>query len=189
MFKLILASSSPRRIELLKHLNLPFTHIAPLQEEVIDESLSIEDRIKALAYDKAYEIFLNDQDKVVLGADTVIVFEDEILGKPHTEEQAAKMLKRLQGKTHQVLTAVSIISKNKTINFTSKTSVTFHKMSDQEIKSYVDTKEPLDKAGAYTIQEKGAIFIKKIDGDFYTVMGLPIAKVYQVLKDTFSLYD
>lgn len=183
MKQIILASGSPRRKELMKHLNLTYQIDIPQSEEVIDNSLPLKKRIEKLAYDKAHEIYLKNKDAIVIGADTVLEFEGDVLGKPHTKENAFKMLKRLQNKTHSVLTSVCIMSKDKTITFTSTSEVTFHPMSDDEITYYVNTLEPLDKAGAYTIQDKGAIYIKSIKGDFYAVMGLPISKVYQVLKN------
>lgn len=188
MKQIILASGSPRRKELMKHLNLTYQIDIPQSEEVIDNSLPLKKRIEKLAYDKAHEIYLKNKDAIVIGADTVLEFEGDVLGKPHTKENAFKMLKRLQNKTHSVLTSVCIMSKDKTITFTSTSEVTFHPMSDDEITYYVDTLEPLDKAGAYTIQDKGAIYIKSIKGDFYAVMGLPISKVYQVLKNEFNVY-
>lgn len=186
MKEIILASASPRRKELMNHLNRPFFIDAPKKEEVIDASLPIDQRIEKLAYDKAYEVWLRHQDSIVIGADTVLEFEGEVLGKPHTEENAIKMLKRLENKTHTVITSVCMMDKDKTIIFTSKNEVSFNPMSNEEIIHYVKTGEPLDKAGAYTIQDKGAIYIKEIKGDFYAIMGLPIAKVYQVLNKEFA---
>lgn len=189
MKKLILASASPRRFELMSLLNYPFEVVIPLNEEVVDETLSLRKQVENLALDKATEVFTSHTDAIVIAADTVIQFESTLMGKPHTEKNAFKMLKKLQGETHEVITAVAILSSTKTIIFSEVTEVTFNPMSDQEIKEYIDTKEPLDKAGAYTIQEKGALFIQGIKGDFYTVMGLPISKVYQILKDDFKLYN
>ncbi len=188
MKQLILASASPRRKALMAHFEYPFESITPIKDEVLDDTLSIPKQIQKLSYDKAFEIFEKYPDAIVIGADTAISFEHEVLGKPHTKENAIKMLKRLQGNTHTVITAVSIISKEKEHSFISQTSVTFYEMNDEEIENYVNTKEPLDKAGAYTIQEKGARFIKEIQGDYYTVMGLPVSKLYQVLKEDFHLY-
>ena len=188
MKKLILASASPRRFELMSLLNYPFEVVVPLNEEVVDETLSLRKQVESLALDKATEVFASHRDAIVIAADTVIQFESTLMGKPHTEKNAFKMLKKLQGETHEVITAVAILSSTKTKIFSEVTEVTFNPMSDQEIKEYIDTKEPLDKAGAYTIQEKGALFIQGIKGDFYTVMGLPISKVYQILKEDFKLY-
>lgn len=188
MKKLILASASPRRFELMSLLNYPYEVVIPLNEEVVDETLSLRKQVESLALDKATEVFASHRDAIVIAADTVIQFESTLMGKPHTEKNAFKMLKKLQGETHEVITAVAILSSTKTKIFSEVTEVTFNPMSDQEIKEYIDTKEPLDKAGAYTIQEKGALFIQGIKGDFYTVMGLPISKVYQILKEDFKLY-
>lgn len=182
MNKLILASASPRRESILKQLGFKFTIDIPLEEEQVQAHLSLVEQVKQLATDKAKEVYNKHPEAVLIGADTVILFENEILGKPHTKENAIQMLKRLQDKTHEVITAVAIISKDKESIFYESTEVKFYPMSDEEISDYVDTKEPLDKAGAYTIQEKGAIYIKEIKGDFYTVMGLPLARVYRELK-------
>ncbi len=189
MKKLILASASPRRFELMSLLNYPYEVVIPLNEEVVDETLSLRKQVESLALDKATEVFTSHTDAIVIAADTVIQFESTLMGKPHTEKNAFKMLKKLQGETHEVITVVAILSSTKTKIFSEVTEVTFNPMSDQEIKEYIDTKEPLDKAGAYTIQEKGALFIQGIKGDFYTVMGLPISKVYQILKEDFKLYN
>lgn len=187
MSQLILASASPRREELLKHLNLDFEIITEDIEETFNHNLDIKSQIENIAFNKANVVYQKHQDKIVIGADTVIIFEDEIIGKPHTKENAIKILERLSGKSHIVLTAVAIISKEKTSIFASETEVEFYDLSHQEIIDYVDTLEPLDKAGAYTIQGLSSIFIKKINGDYYSVMGLPIAKLYQVLKEEYKL--
>lgn len=188
MKEIILASGSLRRHELMHHLQLPFKIKIPQNEEVLDLELDVIKRIEKLAYDKAKEIFQENPEALVIGADTVLSFEDEILGKPHTKENAFRMLKRLQNKTHTVITSVCILTKEKEKCFSSLTDVTFYSMSDEEIIAYIETEEPLDKAGAYTIQDKGAIYIKEIKGDFFTVVGLPISKLYQILKEEFQLY-
>ena len=182
MKKIVLASQSPRRRELMQYLNVHFETVSPNIEEHMDMNLPIQERIESIAKQKARSVFEKRPDNLVIGCDTVVVFESEVLGKPITEENAIEMLKRLSGKTHVVYTSVAMISSKQKVSFTSKTEVTFYDLDDKEIEDYVKTKEPLDKAGAYTIQGGGAIFVKEITGDFYTVMGLPIAKMYQTIK-------
>ena len=128
------------------------------------------------------------EDVVVIGADTVVVSDGKILGKPSSKEEAIEMLQGLQGRAHEVYTGVTIMTRegkeNTKKTFHEKTKVVFYPMSDEEIRSYVNTKEPMDKAGAYGIQGKSAIFIKEINGDYNNVVGLPLARLYQELKNT-----
>ena len=166
----------------MQYLNVAFEVVSPVGEEIFDESLSVEQQIEAIALHKAKVVFEKRPDNIVIGSDTIVYYEGQVLGKPKTEERAIEMLKSLSGKTHEVITSVAIVSSNQEIVFTSKTDVEFYDLSEEEINAYVKTKEPLDKAGAYTIQAGGSVFVKEIKGDFYTVMGLPIAKIYQTLK-------
>lgn len=123
---------------------------------------------------------------IIIGSDTVVAIDDEILGKPENEKDAYNMLKKLSGKTHSVFTGVTIIKKGEKKNisktFSCETKVTFYKLSDKEINNYIATGEPLDKAGAYGIQERGSLFVKKINGDFFNVVGLPIGKLKKEIK-------
>ena len=183
MNKIILASGSPRRKELLTMLGIDFDVIVANIDEQIDHNNDLVDEIKKLSFQKADAVFQDHQDNIVIGSDTIVYIDNEILGKPKTIKQAKEMLHKLSNRTHQVVTAVTIMSKEKIDTFASITDVTFYELNDDEINEYVETVEPLDKAGAYAIQGKGSEFVKSINGDYYTVVGLPIAEVYRHLKN------
>jgi len=182
MSRIILASKSPRRKQLLEMLGLEFEVIVSDIVENINYNNDLVEEIKKLSYQKTQAVFINHQDAIVIGSDTIVKIDNEILGKPKTHEQAIQMLQKLSGNTHEVVTAVTIMSKDKTDTFASISSVKFSKMTDTEITDYVLTNEPMDKAGAYAIQGLGAKFVEKIDGDYYSVMGLPVNELYQHLK-------
>ncbi|MDO4500390.1 MAG: Maf family protein [Erysipelotrichaceae bacterium] len=181
--KLILASGSPRRKELLSNLNIPFDIIVADIDESIDHSIPLRKEIERLSYEKAYAVFKDHEDSTVIGSDTIVTLNEKHLGKPKNEEDAFNMLKELQNNKHAVITAVSIISKDKVDTFSVVSDVYFNEMSDEEIREYIKTGEPMDKAGAYAIQGIGSKFIKKIDGDYYAIMGLPVSEVYNKLKE------
>ncbi len=181
--KLILASNSPRRHELLKGLDLDFevrvkrgvgeSYPANIPVEMVAEFISKE---KAAAYDIA-------DDEILLTADTVVILDDEIMGKPKDAEAARNMLRRLSGHTHHVVTGVTIKASETSETFSDVTAVTFRQLTDEEIGYYVDRYKPFDKAGAYGVQEWiGYIGVTRIDGSFYNVMGLPVERVYEELK-------
>ena len=187
MKRIILASNSPRRRELLAGLGLAY-EVRVL--EGIDESFPDElqggevaayiSRVKA----EAYQPTMAD-DELVITADTIVCLDDKVLGKPADEAEAIEMLHRLSGCTHQVYTGVTLIRTGdhpKVITFAEKTDVHLYPMSGEEINAYIATKDPMDKAGAYGIQGDFAIHVKGIEGDYYNVVGLPIGKVYQELK-------
>jgi septum formation protein len=179
---LILASRSPRRKEICELLGLEF-EIIPAQSEVpLDTDILPEKAVERVAEEKAREVFLKHPDSVVIGADTAVYVDNTFLGKPESKADAVRMLKMLSGKIHSVITGVSVISKNKTVTFSEKAQVEFKVLSDEEIEYYISTHEPDDKAGAYAVQGIGARFIKGINGDFYTVMGLPCHRLYEVLR-------
>ena len=180
--KFILASNSPRRHELLKFLIDDFQIISSNIEEIIDEFLTNEEVVMDLALQKAQDISNKNKDVYVLGFDTLVILDGKPLGKPLDNSDAFKMLKALSGRTHRVLTGCAIVMNDYKDVFYGYSDVTFTEMSDEEIYSYIDTKEPMDKAGSYGIQGYGAKFVEKINGDFYTVMGLPIHKLYERLK-------
>lgn len=182
MNKIILASQSPRRKELLSMLEIPFDVIVADINEQIDYNNDLVEEIKKLSYQKAEAVFKDHQDNIVIGSDTIVYIDNEVLGKPKTIENAKEMLHKLSNRTHQVVTAVTIMSKDKVDTFASITDVTFYELSDEEINRYVDSTEPLDKAGAYAIQGKGSEFVKSINGDYYTVVGLPVAELFHRLK-------
>lgn len=190
-FPIILASASPRRVELLKQAGFSFTVKPSNIEEVIAEA-SPDKIAENLAYQKANDVYLHlkneyqDKDYMVIGADTVVYYDGEILGKPADEREAFDMLKLLSDRTHQVFTGIAIIRKKngekQTQLLHEKTDVTLYPISDYELKEYIATGDSLDKAGAYGIQGAFAVHIKEIRGDYNNVVGLPIAKLYQSLK-------
>ncbi len=180
--KLILASGSPRRKELLALLNIPFEVIVSNFDERIDQDKKLEDEIKRLSFGKAKSVFEKNEDAVVIGADTIVTIDNKVLGKPKDQEDAKRMLTLLSNNVHTVITGVTIMSKDKTETFASSSKVYFDQLTDDEIKEYILTKEPMDKAGAYAIQGIGSKFIKKIEGDYYSIVGLPINQIYQKLR-------
>lgn len=183
--KLILASASPRRKELLEKIGKEFEIIPAKGEEIITKELPWE-VVEELSLQKAKEIAKKQTDEcIVIGADTIVAKDEQIMGKPKDESDAYRMLSRIAGDTHQVYTGVTLIrtgAEEKVITFVEKTDVLLYPMSDSEIKAYIATKDPLDKAGAYGIQGDFAVHVKEIRGDYYNVVGLPIGKVYQELK-------
>ncbi len=183
MKKIILASNSPRRKELMNLLNIDYEIIVSQVDEVIDKTLTESDLVMDLAYQKAVDIFRSHKEDVVLGFDTLVYIEDHILGKPKTKEEAKDMLLLLSGQTHFVITGCAIITKGFSKSFYEKTRVTFYPLTEKEIDDYIESKEPFDKAGAYAVQGIGAKFIRSINGDYYTVMGLPLSRLYHELKD------
>lgn len=177
----ILASLSPRRKELLDLLGLEFETMGSSVEEIFDPNEPIEDAIVDLAYRKALAVFRYHKDRIVLGFDTDVVIDGVVLGKPVDKEDAKRMLGLLQGRTHSVITGCAIVSKELSTTFYEKARVTFYPMTEAEIETYADTEEPFDKAGAYAIQGYGARFVQAISGDYYTIMGLPLARLYHEL--------
>lgn len=187
MREIILASASPRRRELLEQGGIPFTVIPSQAEEKITTEQPGQ-AVEELSYLKCSDIYEKSLgDVLVIGADTVVASEGKILGKPSSQKDAVKMLQSLQGREHEVYTGVTIMARegneNRKKTFHEKTKVVFYPMSDEEIRSYVNTGEPMDKAGAYGIQGKSAVFIKEISGDYNNVVGLPLARLYQELKN------
>lgn len=186
MYSIILASASPRRKELLEQIGVVCTVMPSKKEEVITKTNPIE-VVEELSFIKASDIAGQvKEESIIIGADTIVVYKNEILGKPKDKEHAFKMIKELQGNVHQVYTGVSLIIKpekkqEKIITCSVETKVGICSMTDEQIYHYIDTKEPLDKAGAYAIQGKFAIYINHLDGDYYNVVGLPISKIYEML--------
>lgn len=182
MRSIVLASASPRRREICKLLGLDFAVFPAAGEEPMDITVSPEEAILRVARGKAEEIAELFPNKPVLGADTAVLIGSEILGKPHDSVEAAAMLRRLSGKTHRVITGVWLCDGDRSEGFSDTAQVHFAHMTDEEITAYVATGEPMDKAGAYAIQGIGMRYVKGITGDFYTVMGLPSARLYELLK-------
>ena len=180
--KLILGSQSPRRKESLSNAGYNFeVRVSNVDENVI--SIFPEDKVKNIAKKKCDALFAtSNEDEVILCADTIVVVDFNILEKPKDKDDARKMIETLQGRTHTVYTAVCIKSHENEESFIESTKVSVSPMSEQEIEDYINTDEPYDKAGGYAIQGIFSKYITKVQGDYYNVMGLPIAKVNQVLK-------
>lgn len=175
--KIVLASASPRREELLRRIYPDFM-IAPADvDETVPEKMKAEEVPLFLAQKKAAKAVTEHPDALVITADTVVLAGNEILGKPKHEEDAARMLHLLSGNTHRVLTGCCVSFSGKSRAFTSCSFVTFYPLSEQEIGEYIKTGEPFGKAGAYAIQGKAALFVKGIEGDFYNIVGLPVAQL------------
>lgn len=208
--RLVLASASPRRRELLSQIGLEFT-VMPSTKEDNAKTTEAGALVQELSRQKAVDIWEQlsggqgqnpdaDQEQIseetqepnlngkrqpellVIGADTVVCCEGKILGKPHSREAAAEMLTALQGRSHEVYTGVTLYSQSETVTFFECTQVEFYPMTEVEISEYIDSKEPMDKAGAYGIQGLGARFVKGIRGDYNNVVGLPVGRLYQELK-------
>ncbi|HVO62329.1 MAG TPA: Maf family protein [Terriglobales bacterium] len=191
---LILASASPRRQELLRNAGIPFIVEPTDIPEVPHPDEAPKDFVERLACEKARVIAQNHLDDFVLGADTAVVVEDEILNKPADRADATRMLRLLSGRTHQVMTGVCVIAPGKQLRTqnrepgtelvrSEKTAVTFEKLSKEEIDFYVSTGEPMDKAGAYGIQGIASRWISRIEGDYFNVVGLPVALVYRMMRE------
>ena len=187
MEKIILASASPRRRELLTMVRLPFDVIV----SDCDENISYEgpeDMVTKLSLRKAENVAekLREDTKahLVIGSDTIVYFQNEILGKPKDEEDAFRMLKELSGHTHVVYTGVTVIdtATGRTESFCEATKVEFYPVTDEEIQAYINTGDPMDKAGSYGVQGLGAFLVKRIEGDYFTVVGLPVAHLLQLLR-------
>lgn len=183
---LILASSSPRRIQLLKQIGLSIETQPSNVAEEFNNAQTPSEIVKELAKKKAESVAQTFHRGIIIGADTIVVLEKEILGKPENSAEAVVMLQRLSGKTHTVFTGFALVDVKTKISYIDyeKTEVTFRELTRNEIQAYVKTGSPLDKAGAYGIQDDfGAVFVKEIKGDYYTVVGFPLSKFYTSLKN------
>ncbi len=178
---IILASSSPRRRELLSMIGLQFTIETSGEEEIQPHGLSPADFVKTLALQKAEPVARLHPQDCVIGADTIVYLEGDILGKPHTPERAKTFLTRMQGKSHVVYTGVAVLKNGKSDVRHCETRVTFASMTEREIDDYVATGEPLDKAGAYGVQGPGGIFVERVEGNYFNVIGLPLPLLYKML--------
>lgn len=183
MSRIILASASPRRRELMKLAGYDFEVICADIVEAVPENVQPQEVVMSLALQKAQAVAAENEDAVVVGSDTVVALDGKNLGKPHSESEACEMLRLLSGRTHKVFTGVAVVGDGKEKSFFDETDVEFYSLGEDEIKKYVATGEPMDKAGAYGIQGKGSVLVKKINGDFFNVMGLPIAKLYREMSD------
>lgn len=184
-YKILLGSKSPRRRELLQMMRIPFNvvTITGVKETYPDDMPA--DEVPLYLSGKKADAYLPHirEDEIIITADTLVILGTKILGKPKSQEDAKEMLRELSGNTHKVITGVTIANHNKRTSFSTETLVQFANISDREIEYYVDNFLPLDKAGAYGIQEWiGGVAVEKIDGSFYNVMGLPIHQLYRTLK-------
>lgn len=182
MPNLVLAYSSPRRKELLERLSTPFAIYSPNTDESVDKNLKPSEIVSTLALRKAKKAADHFPDSYIIGSDTVVFHKGKVLGKPADKESARQMLTSLSGCTHSVFTGVSIIYGKSYRSFYEKTDVTFWELSNEEIEWYLDSGEPFDKAGSYGIQGRGSLLVKSIKGDYYSVVGLPVGRLYRVLK-------
>lgn len=187
--KIILASSSPRRKELLSLTGLKFIVAAGDYEEEMTSSISPRALARRLSREKAETVSFRYSNALIIAADTFIVFRGQLLGKPHTCEEAARMLHALNGKVHSVITGFTILdtASAKKTSRSVETRVYFRRLTSSEILAYVRTKEPLDKAGGYAIQGLGSLLIRKIEGDYFNVIGLPLAALAEALRN-FGVY-
>ncbi|MFL5739454.1 MAG: Maf family protein [Flavisolibacter sp.] len=184
MADIILASQSPRRKQLLQWAEIDFDILVSATDETYPEELTHEQVAIHIAEEKAETVRKKTADKIIIAADTIVVVDNDIIGKPNDRAEAIAILMRLSGRYHKVITGVVISSQHKKIKFADTTSVLFHSLSRRQIEYYVDKYHPYDKAGAYAIQEWiGVVGIKSIDGDFYNVMGLPVSRVVQALAE------
>ena len=185
--RIILASNSPRRKELLKLLNINFEVIVSGIDENIENDLSIEEKIKHLSYLKAKSVFdRTTGNRIVIGSDTMVIKEDNVFGKPQDRQDAINMIKMLKNDVHQVITGIAILIQKgdeykEYLDFDTA-NIFVKDLSDEEILNWLNTGKYVDKAGAYAIEEEFAVFIEKIDGNYSTIVGLPIHKVYDILK-------
>ncbi len=181
--RIILGSASPRRREILQNLGLKFEVMSADIDETIDVRKNIFDEIMRLSTEKAKVVLhnVNDSDSVIISADTIVLLDNRPLGKPKNEQEAFEMLKSLSGKTHKVVTAITVMTNKKTDTRISVTKVTFKHLTNDRISAYIKTGEPVDKAGAYAIQGKGAVLVDSIEGDFFAVVGLPVNILCEML--------
>ena len=177
---LILASQSPRRRELLGLFRRPFIIRVADIDEAMDPSLPPYDEVARVSRAKAEAVSRQAED-IVVAADTIVVCEGRTLGKPHSEAEAAEMLRLLSGRDHQVMTGMTVLRGEASVTCTEVTDIHFRPLSEKEIESYIATGEPMDKAGAYGIQGGAALFAQRMVGDYYNVMGLPVCRLYEIL--------
>ncbi len=185
----ILASQSPRRRKLLRQIGISFIPISSDVDETVTENLKPEELVEHLALKKASSVAARKSNALILGADTLVVSCGRIFGKPQDNSEAADMLRQLSDSTHIVYTGIALFHResDRVVSEVESTMVTFGQLSETEISNYVKTGSPLDKAGAYGIQDDlGALFIDRIDGDYYNVVGLPLRRLYMLLKNHFS---
>lgn len=181
--QLILASKSPRRVELMRQIGLQFTVCPANIDESVEAGLKPAEAVALISRRKALEICRqHSKEAIVVACDTVVACDDRIFGKPNGPEDAAAMLRTLSGRTHMVYSGLTVCRNAEAVTITECTEVTFRTLTDTEILAYVRSGEPMDKAGAYGIQGLGAVLIEKINGDYYNVVGLPLCQLMQMLR-------
>ena len=178
--QLILASQSPRRKALMELFHIPFTVRAADIDETMDPDKPVFDEVARVSRAKA-EAVLREPEDTVIAADTVVVCQGKVLGKPANEQDAFRMLRLLSGRDHQVMTGLTVLQKDRCTVCTEVTDLHFRELTDEEILSYIRSGEPMDKAGSYGIQGGAALFCQRISGDYYNVMGLPVCRLWQIL--------
>ena len=178
----ILASQSPRRQELLSRLGLEFEIVTADIDETMDPALSVADAVAQVCRKKAEAVAAVHGNRLILSADTVVVVDETVLGKPHSRDEAAAMLRLLSGRTHRVMTACCLWQDGTAETFVETTAIRFKVLSEPEIQAYIATGSPMDKAGAYGIQDHAAVFAESLEGDYYNVMGLPVCSVVKALR-------
>lgn len=180
---IILASASPRRRELLKLMGLDFTIRTASHDETMDSSAAPADEVARVSLLKAQAVCpACAEDDIIIAADTIVVCDSLVMGKPHSEQDAFSMLRRLSGRDHQVMTGLTVMQGKNAETVTVTTTLHFRDLSDEEIRAYIATGEPKDKAGAYAVQGLAAMFVVKLDGDYYNVMGLPVCTLATMLR-------
>ncbi len=182
----ILASASPRRRELLQYIFSDFEIKASSVEEIVPSDISSKKYPEYLSKLKAEDIAKEHFDALVIGADTIVLLGEKILGKPKDKEDSREMLSSLSGNIHKVITGCTLVYKGKSLTFSVTTDVEFYNLTDDEIEEYISSDEPYDKAGGYGIQSKGALLVKKIDGDYFNVVGFPIAELKRKIAEILS---
>lgn len=180
---LILASQSPRRQQLLQQMGLRFTVKVADIDETMDPTQPPETQVAQVSARKAAAIAaVSGEEEIIIAADTIVVVDDTILGKPHSEEEARAMLRMLSGRSHRVMTGVTVQKGNKSLSHTEITEIRFRELTDTEISAYVASGDPMDKAGSYGIQNAAAVFVSGMQGDYFNVMGLPLCALTQLLR-------
>ena len=183
---IILASASPRRLELMRLISEEFEVIPADVEEILPDEINALDAAEYLAKLKAESVASDNPSSLVIGCDTAVIVDDEVLGKPKNADDAFSMLRKLSGREHSVVTGCALCFNGKTVSFSEETKVIFYELTDREILDYIATNEPNDKAGAYGIQGRGALLVKSIVGDYFNVVGMPVSRLSREIQK-FSL--
>ena len=178
----VLASQSPRRRELLSMLGLTFEIITADIDETMDPSLTVEEAVRQVCFRKAEAVGAKCPGKLIVSADTIVVVDGKVLGKPHSEDEAFSMLESLSGRSHTVMTAFCLYRDGEAETHVEKTELRFKTLSKEEILAYIATGSPMDKAGAYGIQDGAAVFVESLQGDYYNVVGLPLCALVKCLR-------